>query len=62
MSRGLLITGTDTGVGKTFVAAGLARVLREDGLDVGVMKPAETGVPAARSSLIVHDLFFAKGL
>jgi dethiobiotin synthetase len=40
--RGLLITGTDTGVGKTFVAAGIARALRDDGIDLGVMKPAET--------------------
>ena len=39
--RGLLVTGTDTGVGKTFVAAGIARVLSDDGVDVGVMKPAE---------------------
>ncbi|MFH0813865.1 MAG: dethiobiotin synthase [Pseudomonadota bacterium] len=42
-SRGLFITGTDTGVGKTMVAGGLAAVLREDGFDVSVMKPAETG-------------------
>lgn len=40
---GLLITGTDTGVGKTFVAAGLARWLRGRGCALGVMKPAETG-------------------
>ena len=45
--RGVLITGTDTGVGKTVVAAGLARVLVDVGVDVGVMKPAETGWPAA---------------
>jgi dethiobiotin synthetase len=38
----IFVVGTDTGVGKTFVAAGLARVLRDRGLDVGVMKPAET--------------------
>jgi dethiobiotin synthetase len=37
--RGLLITGTDTGVGKTLIAAGLARVLRERGINVGIMKP-----------------------
>ena len=43
MNPGLLVTGTDTGVGKTFVAAGLAHALRTDGIDVGVMKPAETG-------------------
>ncbi len=42
-SSGLFITGTDTGVGKTFVAAALARALREQGVDVGVMKPIETG-------------------
>ena len=42
--RGLFITGTDTGVGKTFVACALARGLRAVGVDVGVMKPIETGV------------------
>ena len=40
---GLLVTGTDTGVGKTFVTAGLVRLLRARGIDSGVMKPAETG-------------------
>ncbi|HKK52634.1 MAG TPA: dethiobiotin synthase [Myxococcota bacterium] len=44
--RGLFVTGTDTGVGKTRVGCALARGLREAGVDVGVMKPAETGVPA----------------
>lgn len=39
----LFITGTDTGVGKTIVTAGLARALREAGYDVGVMKPVATG-------------------
>lgn len=43
--RGLFVTGTDTGVGKTFVGCTLARGLRAAGVDVGVMKPAETGVP-----------------
>ncbi len=44
--RGLFVTGTDTGVGKTFVTTALARALRAAGVDVGVMKPIETGVPA----------------
>jgi dethiobiotin synthetase len=44
---GLFITGTDTGVGKTVVSCALARGLREAGIDVGVMKPAETGVTEA---------------
>jgi dethiobiotin synthetase len=42
--RGLFVTGTDTGVGKTLVTAALARALRARGVDVGVLKPSETGV------------------
>ena len=42
--RGLFVTGTDTGVGKTFVACGVLRALRRRGLNVGAMKPAETDV------------------
>jgi dethiobiotin synthetase len=37
------ITGTDTGVGKTVIAAALAAVLKKKGIDVGVMKPVATG-------------------
>ncbi|MBW2313508.1 MAG: dethiobiotin synthase [Deltaproteobacteria bacterium] len=44
MSRGYFVTGTDTGVGKTVVACALIRALCAVGRDVGVMKPAETGV------------------
>lgn len=40
---GCFITGTDTSVGKTVVTAALAQHLRQRGLDVGVMKPIETG-------------------
>jgi dethiobiotin synthetase len=32
--RGLFVTGTDTGVGKTVLAAALAAALRADGVDV----------------------------
>ena len=42
-ARGLFITGTDTGVGKTLVTAGLAAWRRARGLDTGVMKPIATG-------------------
>ena len=45
-SRGLFITGTDTGVGKTVVACAIAEALRRHHRDVGVMKPIETGVGA----------------
>ena len=43
-SRGVFVTGTDTGVGKTVVTAALAVALRTHGYGVGVMKPIETGV------------------
>jgi dethiobiotin synthetase len=44
---GVFVTGTDTGVGKTRVACALIAALREAGLDVGAMKPIETGVGEA---------------
>lgn len=40
------ITGTDTGVGKTVVAAAIITVLRERGLRVAPMKPVESGADA----------------
>lgn len=43
-ARGVFVAGTDTGVGKTFVAAALARGLARDGLRVAVMKPVAAGV------------------
>ena len=39
-----LISGTDTGVGKTIVAAGIAASATAAGQRVGVIKPAESGV------------------
>lgn len=42
--KGFFVTGTDTGVGKTIIASGLAAVLKEQGLDVGVYKPFLSGV------------------
>ena len=41
--RGLFITATDTGAGKTFVAAMIARTLRSQGKVVRVCKPVATG-------------------
>ena len=50
--RGIFVTGTDTGVGKTLVVSALVVCLVQRGIDVGVMKPIETGVsrsPKAQS-------------
>lgn len=41
--KGVFITGTDTGVGKTYVSLSLIAGWRRQGLRVGVMKPCETG-------------------
>jgi dethiobiotin synthetase len=50
--KGLFITGTDTGVGKTIVAAGLAASLANSGMDIGVMKPIETGFSLRSSDAV----------
>ncbi len=47
----VFVTGTDTGVGKTFVTAALARHLKNRGLAVGVMKPVETGATHGSTDL-----------
>lgn len=45
--RGIFVTGTDTGVGKTVVSCALAAGLSARGVRVGVMKPFETGCAVA---------------
>ena len=42
-ARGVFVTGTDTGVGKTVVACALVRGLRARGFKVAVMKPVASG-------------------
>lgn len=44
--RGYFVTGTDTGVGKTLVAAGLLRVLAGYGLRAVGLKPVASGATA----------------
>ncbi|MEW6221024.1 MAG: dethiobiotin synthase [Thermodesulfobacteriota bacterium] len=51
--RGLVVTGTDTGVGKTFVACLLVRFLRAQGWEAGYLKLVSTGAPRS------EDLAFA---
>lgn len=48
------ITGTDTGVGKTYVTAQLCNMFRRAGYDVGVMKPVATGGRADTLYLLKH--------
>jgi dethiobiotin synthetase len=37
--KGLFVTGTDTNIGKTFISCMITKVLKDSGVDVGVMKP-----------------------
>ncbi len=53
--RGLFLTGTDTGVGKTFVGARLARWLAERGATVRPRKPVESGCPRVDGELAPLD-------
>ncbi len=52
----LLVTGTDTGVGKTWVSCGVLRAARAAGLRIAARKPAETGCdPDASGKLVGAD-------
>jgi dethiobiotin synthetase len=42
--RGVFVTATDTGVGKTYLSGAIAAELRAQGLRVGVAKPVVTGL------------------
>jgi dethiobiotin synthetase len=60
VTHSYFITGTDTGIGKTLVAAALLRHLREAGLAVAGMKPIAAGAvaapegPANEDALLLH--------
>lgn len=58
--RGLFITGTDTGVGKTIVTAAIAAALHKRGLRVGVMKPVESGCRRVDGTLLAEDAAFLR--
>ena len=53
-AHALFVTGTDTGVGKTVVAAGLVAAWRRRGVDAVGFKPVETGVPGFGNAA-THD-------
>jgi dethiobiotin synthetase len=55
MKKGFFITGTDTGVGKTYVAEGIAVECKKRKINVGVMKPAETGCRVIAGRLVPRD-------
>jgi dethiobiotin synthetase len=54
-ARGIFVTGTDTGVGKTVIACALVRGLRQCGLRVAVMKPVASGARPTTEGLRNED-------
>jgi dethiobiotin synthetase len=59
-AKGLFITGTDTGVGKTLVSGGIARLLNNSGKKVGVFKPVASGCYRDYEGLIASDAVFLR--
>ena len=57
---GIFITGTDTEIGKTVVAGGLAAALKAAGVDVGVMKPIASGGIEHKGQIVSEDAIFLK--
>lgn len=53
--RGLFITGTDTGVGKTYIACAIVRELRAAGHRVGAYKPVCSGTRRNADGRAVWD-------
>jgi dethiobiotin synthetase len=60
--RGIFITGTDTDVGKTWVAAGLTAALRQKGVAAVYFKPVQSGCTRDGERLIPTDAVFARTL
>ncbi|HTY23366.1 MAG TPA: dethiobiotin synthase [Desulfomonilaceae bacterium] len=58
--KGLFIAGTDTGVGKTILAAGLVRLARNRGLRAVAVKPVETGCAVREGMLYPEDGSFLR--
>jgi dethiobiotin synthetase len=54
-ARGVFVAGTDTGVGKTVVAAALIRRLAREGLRVVGMKPVAAGAENTRAGLLRNE-------
>jgi len=53
--KGIFVTGTDTGVGKTIIAAGMVRLAHKAGLRCVAIKPVETGCELRSGVLYPED-------
>jgi len=60
MEKGVFVTGSNTGVGKTVIAGAIAAAIKAHGLDVGVMKPVASGAKEIDGSLVSEDVVYLK--
>ncbi|MBE0448420.1 MAG: dethiobiotin synthase [Actinobacteria bacterium] len=58
LSTGFFITGTDTGVGKTVITAGLLGILRRRGINAVALKPVQTGAICKSGRVFSEDAHF----
>ncbi|MBW1918363.1 MAG: dethiobiotin synthase [Deltaproteobacteria bacterium] len=61
-TAGIFVTGTDTGVGKTVIAAGLTAALRAVGTRAVYFKPITSGATETEGGLIAEDARLAQEL
>jgi dethiobiotin synthetase len=60
MEKGVFVTGSDTGVGKTVIAGAIAAAIKAHGLNVGVMKPVASGAKEIGGKLVSEDAVYLK--
>jgi len=60
LAKGIFIIGTDTGIGKTVVAAGLMHLLLSKGYKACYFKPISSGMVKAGNDLVPTDVCFVK--
>ncbi len=59
-AKGVFVTGTDTGVGKTLISGGIAKILKDAGNRVGVFKPIASGCSHTNEGLVNPDSEFLR--
>ncbi|NQT32407.1 MAG: dethiobiotin synthase [Candidatus Omnitrophica bacterium] len=61
MNKGIFITGTDTGVGKTVVTGLLGRYLLDEGVNAVTQKWIQTGCDSVSEDIIAHEKLMGEG-
>ena len=60
--KGVFVTGTDTDVGKTLIAAALTAALRRRGVAAAYFKPIQSGCPEKGGKLVPTDAAWARDI